>query len=218
MRFVHSRLLYVDANGCPTGVGSQRIEFESQIQFCHSRGVKHLSQFAADFMFRTCALRRIGGFISFPCAWFSDDATWMVLAKNGVACSQRALFLARASGTNISARKDLVRQKVEAGECFRKFFRTLYGELVVTGPEDDILLRNLMSGVERRINQFAEWEMLNVHGVLHWWRLMKILPLSCSERFGLIQRRYPAFKVLGRFVRCFRFNVKYKSSGIIGGN
>lgn len=53
-------------------------------------------------IFKRSALNDIGGFISFPLAWGSDDATILEMAKNGIVHSQTFLAKFRWSDINIS--------------------------------------------------------------------------------------------------------------------
>lgn len=63
-----------------------------------------------EFVFRVEALHRVGGFVSFPLGWSSDDATWILVGqRTGV---QRidgdAKVSWRLSGANISSQSDAV--------------------------------------------------------------------------------------------------------------
>jgi hypothetical protein len=70
---------------------------------CNAR----LSSFACEYVFRRSTLRALGGFVRFPLAWCSDDATWLRLAGvHGIrtvrAADARARW--RSSLLNISGR------------------------------------------------------------------------------------------------------------------
>ena len=60
----------------------------------------------SNYIFRKCALDRIGGFISFPHAHFSDDATALAIAKNGVANMPGNFMNFRMSTINLSNQGD----------------------------------------------------------------------------------------------------------------
>lgn len=67
-----------------------------------------LASYAPDYVFRRDALERIGGFVRFPRAWCSDDATWAALAAvgaepGGLHTLPGAPIQWRSSGQNISA-------------------------------------------------------------------------------------------------------------------
>lgn len=92
---------------------------------------------APDFMCRTSALRDIGGFISFPLAWYSDDATWFSLAKRGgVAWSSDILFYFRDSGLNItSVPRGLAEKKLLSLPQFSDWFKIYISEV---HPKDQL--------------------------------------------------------------------------------
>lgn len=85
-----------------------------------------------QFVFKRNALVALGGFVYFPYAWSSDDATVAALSPNGLAISNQTLFSFRFSGVSISTRK--VTSKAEwsgklyataeyvkrAGECYNE--------------------------------------------------------------------------------------------------
>lgn len=58
-----------------------------------------------NYIFRRKALVSIGGFVSLPLAWGSDDITAIALAGNGVGTSQEHLVRFRWSDINISSDK-----------------------------------------------------------------------------------------------------------------
>ena len=63
-----------------------------------------LASYAPDYAFSRAALARIGGFVRFPRAWCSDDATWISLAaRSGIRTLDGAKVGWRRSGDNISS-------------------------------------------------------------------------------------------------------------------
>ena len=197
---VHRRIVFMDSDGAWTSVGNQRIEYQTQVQMADSRSVRRLFQFAPDFMFRRTALEAIGGFVNFPLAWYSDDATWMMLAKNGVACSPEVLFGFRNSGENITFRTDNMELKIEAGERYRKWFADFCSGLKAENAEDEFLLKDMVVKTNMRITEQAISKLAHVRGFSAWWRLMKKVPLSGAERRGLVYARFPRLRALRMLV------------------
>ena len=74
------------------------------------------------FIFKREALMEIGGFVNYPMAWFSDDATIMKLADNGIVVyGQETLFAFRHSYKNISSArnsKKVLSAKLKATKMF----------------------------------------------------------------------------------------------------
>lgn len=73
------------------------------------------------YMFKREALMSIGGFVNYPLAWFSDDATVFKLADNGVVTCNKTLFAFRESGESISTysnTKESLRAKYKSTKMF----------------------------------------------------------------------------------------------------
>ncbi|MDB5146538.1 MAG: glycosyltransferase [Mucilaginibacter sp.] len=70
---------------------------------------------AVEYIFRKDAFVKNGGFIGFPLAYCSDDASWIAFAGDGEICTiPNELIYWRASGINISSTKGFQNQKVDA--------------------------------------------------------------------------------------------------------
>jgi len=197
----HSRPARIAADGRWLRLGDARVAFETQIQMTHARAVLGLQQTAPDFMFRRSAWERQGGFVKFPLAWYSDDATWISLARNGVACSPEVLFLCRTSGVNISARTDNLLAKIDAAERFKTWLAERVPQMVPQGKVDAFLKERLLTEAQYRVDLFTD-EELDQLGLRSWARVFLALSgfgfrrrlhlLACrlKKTFGL--RRSPA--------------------------
>ena len=151
----HSRAVKVDSQGKWLKLGEVRAPFESQIEMAYSRGVRGFQQTAPDFMFRLSAFKALGGFVRFPLAWYSDDATWFELAKNGVGFTEKPLFLCRVSGINISGQANNLALKLQAAEEFKAWFVEFASRLVATSKTDEVLRRNLEAAVCYVVDEFS---------------------------------------------------------------
>lgn len=58
------------------------------------------------YIFRRDTLMANGGFVNFPYAWFTDDATVVLMARNGIAIHPEILFTARISDISITGRRN----------------------------------------------------------------------------------------------------------------
>jgi len=77
-------------------------EYESQVDFLYDFYNHGKVSCIANYVFKTSALRKIGGFVEKPLAWGSDELTVMRLSGNGVCNTQHVLFSFRKSGMNIT--------------------------------------------------------------------------------------------------------------------
>lgn len=58
-----------------------------------------------NYVFKTSALKAIGGFVDYPLAWWSDVMTNVLLSDKGMAITRDILFTMRMSGISITTRK-----------------------------------------------------------------------------------------------------------------
>ena len=78
----HCRVKIIDNDNKLLGYTPFCPEREDNLNFVWHRIKGYRLQYVQDFMCRTKKLKEIGGFIDFPLAWGSDDATWYKLAEN----------------------------------------------------------------------------------------------------------------------------------------
>ena len=100
----HTRVKMINEQGIIIKYAPSCPEYETGINFIWHKLNGHRLHFVPDFMCRTEALKRVGGFVSMPLAWGTDDLTWFKLALNGgVAYVNDDLCNYRISSKNISS-------------------------------------------------------------------------------------------------------------------
>ena len=96
-------------------------ERSSLIEFMYLQN-SHIMSGVPYYTIRRKALLDIGGWINYPLAWGSDDATIMSLIKDyGIVATEEILFDFRMSGENITSKKNspqVLSQKLKARVCF----------------------------------------------------------------------------------------------------
>jgi glycosyltransferase involved in cell wall biosynthesis len=148
---VHGRLRIIDGAGALVRNHATAPEWESCISFMWHRLFYHRYNAAPEFLARTAALRAIGGFVDFPEAWNSDNATWYALARQeGIAYSSRAVCNFRSSGINLSARTDPF-VKFEAEMMFVAWLE----RFLVGLPPADALEAELLEDLRGRLDTLA---------------------------------------------------------------
>ena len=192
----HARVACIDSSGIWQTVADERVEFESQIQMVYRRGVERDLQCAPDFFFRRSALEKMGGFVPFRLGWYSDDATWMTLAANGVGCSSEVLFLVRMSGENISSRTDNALEKVLAAEQYKKWLATFIPTLVPRSQEECVLLRLIREKIVRCVDMVSLKRIRTLPFPV-WYRVLRQMDISrqlrhhaWSIRYGFIRKMW----------------------------
>ena len=121
------RVQIIGVNGEILAVESILGEYCSLFEFAYSWKEGWVKRGIPFYLFKKQSLIDIGGFVSFPLAWHSDDATVLSLAKNGVVSCSDLLFSFRHSGESISTKKNDVytlRCKLNATEMFYSWYKT----------------------------------------------------------------------------------------------
>ena len=109
--------------------------YENQYDFLYDWFCLRKVSCIANYVFRVDALRKIGGFVDFPLAWGSDEATIIMLSEQGVCNTQSVLFTFRLSGQNISSKtnKRILQRKAEARLQFIDFIKNVFSRVRLKG-------------------------------------------------------------------------------------
>jgi len=114
----HCRLRIIDENNKTAYLSSTSPEIETVADFIWHKIKSYRFHAAPDFMVKTESIRKIGGFVPLPFAWFSDDATWYLIANdNRIAASPKILCSWRESAFHL-AKKSKVADKLNAIKMF----------------------------------------------------------------------------------------------------
>ena len=104
----------------------------------------------AEYVFRKSALEAIGGFIDFPMAVGSDNATALLMAKNGIVCSSDFLVRFRYSGKNISSEGNYLIEKAAAVMMYYAY----YFENILPLLSDDTIYKKHWNTQMRKMYPF----------------------------------------------------------------
>lgn len=99
-------------------------EFVNNLQFFRQTFASNSISCEANYCYKSSVLKRKGGFVEFPSAWFTDDATHIMMANNGCINSTSVLFCYRVSTLSISntwGNAEDARKKVHASLMFLKW-------------------------------------------------------------------------------------------------
>lgn len=189
----HCRLRYIDELGNFKFYSTPALEYESCVDFIYQRLFYSRKQAAPEFMFRRSALLAIGGFVSFPIAWYSDDATWTSLSTNGVACDKEALLSFRMSGINLSTNSLKNVEKIEALYQYKDWLSLFIDNLHVKTEEDRCLLAHIKLHFSSILNShlFLYLPYLPISQFFTFlWRAKKRRALSWRSMIGMTLRKF----------------------------
>lgn len=106
-------------------------ELLTQDEFQPYFGVKPMILCLANYVFKTTALKAMGGFPDFPTAAKSDSATAIYLSSNGIATTKDVLFSFRISNENLSSARKYDYNSVKtaiANIMFADWYKDNFGE------------------------------------------------------------------------------------------
>ena len=109
----------IDENSLICDIQEPRPIIESVYSMMYYRW-KGRTQYIGDFLFNRKKLKQNGGFVYFPMAWGSDDATAYMMAKNGIVNTQVPVFQYRVNSQTIS-KSGNVFLKLQGYEAFVKW-------------------------------------------------------------------------------------------------
>lgn len=115
--------------------------------------------FVLEFMFRRSRLKKIGGFVNFQKAWYSDEATWGLMAANGCANFNERHFLFLYSGVNISTSYAKIFDLADASWQYHGWARTFLSGLVPTDEAEYELLEGAKKCLTDRVLGLIHNEM-----------------------------------------------------------
>lgn len=101
---LRARVLSINENGKPIVEDALYEEHVDEVGFLYQTHFNNALRCIANCVLRTEVLRTKGKFVEFPLAWYSDDATVMIMSEHGVANTKDCLFSFRSSANNISCR------------------------------------------------------------------------------------------------------------------
>lgn len=99
---IRSRTQKIDSTGKMLQLEGEYQEYNDGIDFYKQFFCSDYIPCIANILFKTNLLKEMGGFIDFPLAIGSDDATTLSLSKYGVVNTKDILFSFRVSGINLS--------------------------------------------------------------------------------------------------------------------
>lgn len=101
----HARARIIDEAGALKRLAPACPEIETALEFIWHRMARMREHYVSDFVYPTRRLRDEGGFVDFPGAWFSDEATaFRHGLRGGVACSPEPTFCYRESAISLTSR------------------------------------------------------------------------------------------------------------------
>ena len=120
-----ARVQKIDNKGDIIHIESYTKELNTNLEFAYAWTNGYIYSGIPFYLFKKNALEKAGGFVNFPLAWHSDDASVLSLIGGGIVISSEILFSFRQSGENISTvcnDSKTLKQKLDATDIFYKWY------------------------------------------------------------------------------------------------
>lgn len=162
----HGRVNKIDEYGNLLELTSECPEYETGVDFMKNRLNGTREHFAPEFMAKTEKLKAIGGFVSLPLAWGSDDLTWFQLSwLNGIAYSSQPLVSWRRSPDQISV-SGSVAERLTAIEKYGEWVNSFILSAKPATDQERTQLIELKTLLPENIENQKAW-LLTVHAQHH---------------------------------------------------
>ena len=174
----HFQVNIIDGDGKLLRTPPSFPNYLSSVDFTLLRLDYKISSYAVEYIFSRDAFTREGGFVSFPVAWCSDDASWAAFsAHTGIYTIEGPRVNWRQSGLNLSSRRSPhSAKKIEAGLQYLEWLR----RRPAINARNEVALASRMSA----------W----LYGQLHWlnprlgwptvWQYAHRLSQICNRGFA----------------------------------
>lgn len=142
VNLLRARVLQVDANNKVRDIDACYKEYLTKDEFVYH--ILHgMRGGIPQYVFKTSALRKKGGFVSLPLAWGADDATAIMMSERGVATAQDHLVRFRWSSVNISSDRKSMPTKIKARLMFCQWLRKNLKPIKVTDEKTAFLHKHI---------------------------------------------------------------------------
>lgn len=150
------RVKRVDSNGKILHIEGFEGEHLSKVEYLYAWTNQWIGSGIPFYIFNREALMAIGGFVNYPLAWFSDDATILKLSDKGVVIYNKTLFTFRYSTENISTAqnsKKSLSAKYKATKLFYDEHMSFINNYSPQNEEEEHLLSLIKKRLPRMIKK-----------------------------------------------------------------
>ena len=150
------RVKRIDRNGKILSIDGFVSEYMTRLEYMLAWTNRWILSGIPFFIFKREALMAIGGFVNYPLAWFSDDATVMRLADNGIVTCSMTLFTFRLANESISTAKNSkasLSAKYKATKLFYNEHRLWIDNYIPLNDDEAHLISSIRNNFPRLIRK-----------------------------------------------------------------
>lgn len=145
----------IDSQGNLIAYHNQHPKIESNTEFMLNRLQFRRMSFVSEYIFKRKAFERENGFVDFPLAWYSDDASWIAFSRlTGTYTIEQSRVYWRTSGQNISTASSLTsHRKLKADILFAKWIHSSinHGILEIPNNKEKLFYSSLQKWFFRQL-------------------------------------------------------------------
>lgn len=186
---IKPRICSIDASGKIIWVESVMKEYSSVFEFLYFKNCNFILSGIPYFVLKKEVLLSIDGFVNYPLAWHSDDATIAIMAQDGVASSTNILFSFRQSGENITSKvndANILYKKLCATKKYYDWYTVFLANLSANNLYDNFYKAKITANLmEKKRND-----------CINWTRSSRISAILTNFRFILKSQLIPIFSLL----------------------
>jgi glycosyltransferase involved in cell wall biosynthesis len=192
---IRFKLQTIDENGNVKSLNSEHKVFETSHDLLESMFCSKETITASEFIFRREVYIEHNGFVEFPLAWFSDNATWLTFSKQkGVYNIQHASVYWRLSGVNISSSSsDIKSNSMKVKSLFMFMF----------------FLQNNFEIDSQKLKAYAHSKLIDILHLVPFYKNLTIL----SKELFVFKFKYTDLIILEFILKRVKYKIKKTYEG-----
>lgn len=172
---------YIDEEGKQVLKDEETCEYADAPHFFRLYNSGVLLFCEANYCYRTSALKANNGYVEFPLAWYTDEATHLLMAKNGCAMTNKKLFNFRRSSEGITEghrNSATYRKKTEAAIAYYKWLNDYKSTLQCNDEASLVIYAYLIT--KKKIKTEVEQNLLHCN-----WKDFRSIASLCKRELGM---------------------------------
>ncbi len=176
------RIQIIDEAGNPGRIYGYLEGKINAIEYVYNLHRDYIGTGIGYYLFNKKALLAIGGFVHFPMAWGTDDATVMEMSRNGMGFEKDLLFSFRMSGDNISTINDYPRlkQKIICSKLVYEYLQDYISHLTPNTKLEE----QYLDFINTDLDNMMRAHVAKVMNEATFVDAMRVIPILCSLKFA----------------------------------
>lgn len=173
------RVQRIDADGNIVHIEGFIPEYTSLLEFPYYRFCEYIQSGIPFYIIKKEILLANGGFVSYPLAWYADDAIVAIMAQNGMVSSSEILFSFRVSGESISTKENdasTLKKKIEATNQYYDWFTTFIEAKKTKDKYAVLYKKSVLEAIPGRRKGQYDWDLRHSSFSAIWnnkWTILK---------------------------------------------